>query len=98
MTHDYVRLDEVLEVFADCLTLEQFEKLTHLYSLKIPDEMAETSQPQVEMAVEFYDQSEIHHNCAVEIFSNSVTGDVRIGWWHENECDNDGDEDGEYYG
>ena len=95
MTHDYVRLDEVLDVFADCLTLEQFDKLMHLYSLKIPDEMVESSQPQVEMAVEFYDQSEIHHNCAVEIFSNSVTGDVSIGWWHENECDNDGDEDGE---
>lgn len=96
MTHDYVRLDEVLEVFADCLTLEQFDKLTHLYSLKIPDDVVESSQPQVEMAVEFYDTEEIHHNCAVEIFSNSVTGDVSIGWWHEDE-DEDYDEEDEDY-
>ena len=97
MTHDYVRLVEVLEVFADCLTLEQFDKLTHLYSLKIPDEVAENSEPQVEMAVEFYDQSEIHHNCAVEIFTNSVTGDVSIGWWHEDDEDEDYDEEDGYY-
>lgn len=97
MTHNYVRLDEVLEVFADCLTLEQFDKLTHLYSLKIPDDVVETSQPQVEMAVEFYDQSEIHHNCAVEVFSNSVTGDVSIGWWYEDGGDDeDYDEEDEY--
>lgn len=31
-----------------------------------------------------YDTCEIHHGCTVEIWSNSVTGDVSIGWWEEN--------------
>lgn len=89
---DYVRLDEVIELFGDCLTLEQFDKLAHLYSVKIPDEMAETSQPKVEMAVEFYDQydqEEIHHNCTVHIWSNSHTGAVSIGWVQNGEDDTD---------
>lgn len=49
----------------------------------------QSSEPKVEMAVSFYDQSEIHHNCTVEVFTNSVTGDVSIGWWHEEEYEDD---------
>lgn len=32
-----------------------------------------------------YDQEEIHHGCTVQILSNSVTGDVSVGWWEEKE-------------
>ena len=32
-----------------------------------------------------YDTEEIHHNCTVQILTNSVTGEQSIGWWHEDE-------------
>ena len=41
-------------------------------------------QPKV-LGVAIYDQEEIHHNCTVQILSNSVTGDVSVGWWPNQE-------------
>lgn len=35
-------------------------------------------------SVGFFDIEEIHENCTVQIWKNSVTGEVSIGWW-ENE-------------
>lgn len=32
-----------------------------------------------------YDQEEIHHNCTVQVLTNSVTGDTSIGWWEEKD-------------
>ena len=39
------------------------------------------------LAVEtnIYDQEEIHHGCTVHVLSNSVTGEVSVGWWQEKE-------------
>ena len=31
-----------------------------------------------------FDEEEIHPNCTVQIWRNSVTGEVSVGWW-ENE-------------
>lgn len=31
-----------------------------------------------------YDEEEIHRNCTVQIWKNTVTGECSIGWW-ENE-------------
>ena len=31
-----------------------------------------------------YDVEEIHENCTVQVWRNSVTGEVSVGWW-ENE-------------
>lgn len=28
-----------------------------------------------------FDTSEVHHNCTVEIWKNSATGEVSIGWY-----------------
>ena len=28
-----------------------------------------------------FDIEEIHHNCTVQILTNSVTGEVSVGWW-----------------
>lgn len=33
-------------------------------------------------SIAFFDQEEIHENCTVQILTNSVTGEVSIGWWH----------------
>ena len=32
-----------------------------------------------------YDQEEIHHNCTVQVLTNSLTGEVSVGWWEERE-------------
>ena len=31
-----------------------------------------------------YDIEEIHHDCTVQILTNSVTGEQSIGWWPNN--------------
>ena len=36
-----------------------------------------------------FDQEEIHPNCTVQILRNSVTGEVSVGWW-ENEDEDSG--------
>ena len=40
-------------------------------------------------SVSIYDEEEIHTNCTVQILRNSVTGDVSVGWW-KNEEEDDG--------
>ena len=35
--------------------------------------------------VAVYDEREVHTGCTVEILRNSVTGDVSIGWWEEDD-------------
>ena len=35
-----------------------------------------------------FDQEEIIENCTVQILTNSVTGQVSIGWWRNKEADN----------
>lgn len=40
-------------------------------------------------SVSIYDEEEIHTNCTVQILRNSVTGDVSVGWW-PNEEEDDG--------
>lgn len=32
-----------------------------------------------------YDEEEIHTNCTVQIWKNSTTGEVSIGWWENEE-------------
>ena len=45
--------------------------------------------PQQTVETNLYDQEEIHHNCTVQILRNSITGEVSVGWW-ENEDDDSG--------
>ena len=41
------------------------------------------------MTISIYDECEIHTNCTVEILRNSVTGEISIGWWENEEEDDD---------
>lgn len=41
------------------------------------------NQPDVEFHADIYDKEEIHENCTVQVLTNSVTGDVSIGWWQD---------------
>ena len=36
-----------------------------------------------------YDECEVHYNCVVEIWKNSKTGKISIGWYENNERKND---------
>ena len=38
-----------------------------------------------EIETSIYDECERHENCVVEIWRNSVTGEVSIGWWEKDE-------------
>jgi hypothetical protein len=46
-----------------------------------PDEIDRVKQREVE--VNIYDREEIHENCTVQVLTNSVTGEVSVGWWEE---------------
>lgn len=45
--------------------------------------MDQKSKMHVE-SVSLFDREEIIHNCTVQILTNSVTGEISIGWWPEN--------------
>ena len=35
----------------------------------------------VRVKTNMYDQEEVHNNCTVQVLTNSVTGEVSVGWW-----------------
>lgn len=37
------------------------------------------------IAVNVFDECEIHENCTVEIWKNSTTGEISIGWYENKE-------------
>lgn len=34
---------------------------------------------------EFYNQEEIYENCTVQVLTNTINGHTSIGWWQNNE-------------
>ena len=48
------------------------------------------SRPKQKVDIPIYDQEQIIENCTVQILTNSITGDVSVGWWEnkmeEDEC------------
>ena len=34
--------------------------------------------------VNIYDKCERYENCTVEVLTNSVTGEVSVGWWRND--------------
>jgi len=68
--------------------------------------MCRSSLPEddiTDIHVALYDECEIHRDCTVEIWRNSVTGDSSIGWYPNDkypgllENDQDEEEDGQVY-
>lgn len=39
----------------------------------------------VDVETNIYDEEELHQNCTVQILRNSVTGEVSVGWWENEE-------------
>lgn len=46
------------------------------------DRLAEAN---TKVETNIYDREEIHENCTVQVLTNTVTGDVSIGWWKNKE-------------
>ena len=46
---------------------------------------AVTMDEPIKVETNIFDEEEIHHNCTVQVWRNSVTGEVSIGWWKEGE-------------
>lgn len=38
-----------------------------------------------EIEINIFDIEEIHENCTVQVLTNSVTGEVSVGWWENEE-------------
>lgn len=51
--------------------------------------------PDTKVELNIYTTEEIHHNCCVQILTNTLTGEQSIGWWHEDEPPIGWEEDGE---
>lgn len=47
-------------------------------------------RPMMTVRTNIYDKEETYPNCTVQVLTNTVTGDVSVGWW-----ENGGKEDGE---
>lgn len=39
----------------------------------------------LEVHVAIYDKEELYNNCVVQVLTNTVTGDVSVGWWVNEE-------------
>lgn len=50
-----------------------------LQEVELPDSETVTS------LVDYYDKSEIHENCTVEVLTNTKTGAVSVGWWRNED-------------
>ena len=40
---------------------------------------------QTKVEVNFYDKEETYPNCTVQVLTNTVTGDVSVGWWKNSD-------------
>ena len=44
---------------------------------------------QVQVETNMFDKEEIYQNCTVQVLTNTVTGEVSVGWWkndREDDC------------
>lgn len=61
----------------------EFEELGLIAKIDHFDAAIKALTPQME--TNLFDQEEIHHNCTVQILTNSKTGETSIGWWEEDD-------------
>lgn len=47
------------------------------------DEAVEAWNKRTAIETNIFDEEEIHKNCTVQIWRNSVTGAMSVGWWEE---------------
>lgn len=42
---------------------------------------------QVQVETNMFDKEEIYQNCTVQVLTNTVTGEVSVGWWKNDKED-----------
>ena len=47
----------------------------------------------IKIETNIFDKEEIYPNCTVQILTNTVTGEVSVGWWKNPKTMTDVDED-----
>lgn len=45
--------------------------------------------PEMQIETNIFDQREVYTNCTVQVLTNSVTGEVSVGWWRNEEGSED---------
>ena len=53
---------------------------------KLPEIDPKDLIPTVTTEINLFDKEEIHHNCTVQVWTNTETGQTSIGWWPEGEA------------
>ena len=77
------RLDDVLDL------IDRFEGYVDADMIWRIKRKIEQLPPSDQIETNIYDIEEIHPNCTVQVLKNSVTGEVSVGWWpNEEEKDN----------
>ena len=50
-----------------------------------PDDAVEVWNSRMTVVTGMYDREELHHDCTVQVLTNTVTGEQSIGWWPNEE-------------
>lgn len=64
------------DYYVDCLTCTACGPSGDTY-----EEAIEAWNRRTKVEVNFYDKEETYPNCTVQVLTNTVTGDVSVGWW-----------------
>lgn len=44
------------------------------------------NQTNYQVETNIFDKEEIFPNCTVQVLTNTITGEVSIGWWINSDC------------
>ena len=77
-------LDELIAAlrdYAEWASVHAWELPANLSEMltEAAEELERLSEPKV--LISYYDKEEIITNCTVQILTNTVTGEVSVGWW-----------------
>lgn len=57
------------------------DKYYHMYADGKEIHFVEIFPQDLKIKTGFFDVEEIHPNCTVQVWKNSVTGEESVGWW-----------------
>lgn len=77
--YDYMLMGECCNYKRKKLVGNERPSWCPLQEVELPDSETVTS------LVDYYDKSEIHENCTVEVLTNTKTGAVSVGWWRNED-------------
>lgn len=65
----------------DCSTKNCFECLADYLVAHGKHIVSDSTSNVVSVECNFYDKEETFENCTVQVLTNTVTGEVSVGWW-----------------